>query len=135
LPPIVILQIKRFVNEQNKIVGKVKWDLDTFNLEPVMAFSRNPYEDKKSSHTLYETFAVIEHHGSLHGGHYTMFARQNEQWLEYDDSSILEVAPDRVTSANSYILFLLPKSEKNAMNSLFKHSIQKLRESVSVQEA
>ena len=126
LPPVVILSIKRFTNDGNKVRGKLAWDLDSFDLGSVFAFSRNPFSDNPI-HTQYETFAVIEHHGSLQGGHYTMYARQNETWLEYDDNSITDVTPDRVVSADSYILFLLPKADKEKMNGQFAESIKALR--------
>ena len=74
---------------------------------------------------------MIEHHGSLQGGHYTMFAKQNDSWLEYDDNSISDVTPDRVVSADSYIIFLIPKKEKDTMNRLFSESVHSLRQNNS----
>lgn len=130
LPPVVILSVKRFTNDGNKVRGRLAWDLDSFDLGPVMAFSRNPFQEGPI-HTEYETFAVIEHHGSLHGGHYTMFARQNSAWYEYDDNTITDATPDRVVSADSYILFLLPKAEKARMNDAFANSVRSLRQRMS----
>jgi ubiquitin C-terminal hydrolase len=135
LPPIVILSVKRFTNDGNKVRGRLAWDLDSFDLSPVMAFTRNPFQEGPV-HTEYETFAVIEHHGSLHGGHYTMFAKQQESWYEYDDNTIADATPDRVVSADSYILFLLPKLAKSAMHQSFAESVRGLRQRTSpAQEA
>ena len=131
LPPIVILSIKRFTNIGSKVRGKLAWDLDSFDLSSALAFSRNPFGEESIFPAVYETFAVIEHHGSLQGGHYTMYARQNESWLEYDDNSITTVTPDRVVSADSYILFLVPKKEKEHMNRSFSESVQSLRQRVN----
>ena len=127
LPSTVILTIKRFTNEGNKVRGKLTWDLDSFDLSKVLAFSRNPIDADSKPCASYETFAVIEHHGSLQGGHYNMYAKQKDRWLQYDDSSIEDVAPDRVVSADSYILFLLPKSEMEEMNQSFANTIRDLR--------
>jgi len=125
LPPVVILSIKRFTNEGNKVRGKIAWDLDNVDLSPVMAFSRNPFNDMDSP--IYETYAVIEHHGSLQGGHYTMYAKQNNAWLEYDDNSITNVTPDRVVSADSYIMFLVPKEKSLQMNVNFAKTVKSYR--------
>jgi ubiquitin C-terminal hydrolase len=127
------LSIKRFTNEGHKVRGKLAWNLDNFNLGSVLAFTRNPFGEDQTFSSEYETFAVIEHHGSLQGGHYTMYAKQTDKWQEYDDSSITEVAPDRVVSADSYILFLLPKTEKESMNLSFLQSVQSLRERITMQ--
>ena len=75
----------------------------------------------------HETYAVIEHHGSLQGGHYTMYAKQNNEWLEYDDNSITNVTPDRVVSADSYIMFLLPKEKSLQMNVNFAKIVKSYR--------
>ena len=128
LPSIVILSVKRFTNDGNKVRGKLSWDLDSFDLSSVLAFSRNPFNNIKEINAKYETFAVIEHHGSLQGGHYTMFAKQNDKWVEYDDNSITDAAPERVVSSDSYIVFLLPKAEKEQMNSSFAETVRGLRE-------
>jgi len=128
LPPIVILNVKRFTNAGNKVRGKLAWDLDEFDLSSILAFSRNPFGEESMFPAIYETFAVIEHHGSLQGGHYTMFAKQNDGWLEYDDNSISDVTPDRVVSADSYIIFLIPKKDKDNMNRLFSESVHSLRQ-------
>ena len=125
LPPVVILSIKRFTNEGHKVRGKIDWNLDTIDLSPVMAFSRNPFNDMDLPK--YETYAVIEHHGSLQGGHYTMYAKQNNEWLEYDDNSITNVTPDRVVSADSYIMFLLPKEKSLQMNVNFAKIVKSYR--------
>ena len=127
LPPVVILNIKRFTNQGHKVRGKLVWDLDNFDLSSVQAFSRNPFGEEGTFSTEYETFAVIEHHGSLQGGHYTMYAKQNDGWLEYDDNSISDVTPDRVVSADSYILLLIPKKNKEEMNKSFSEAVRALR--------
>ena len=134
LPPVVILSIKRFTNEGNKVRGRLAWDLDSFDLRPVFAFSRNPFGDEPVS-TEYETFAVIEHHGSLQGGHYTMFGRQGDAWYEYDDNTITDATPDRVVSADSYVVFMMPKQEKQRLQAAFAESVQSLRMRSSAKEA
>lgn len=126
LPPITILHLKRFTNSQQKVCGKVTWDLDSLDFSSVMAFRRDPFLD---CHRVsgYETYAVIEHLGSFHGGHYAMFGKQCGTWYEYDDSSVMEVAPDRVVSANSYILFLMRTNMADDMRKSFAKQIQELR--------
>jgi ubiquitin C-terminal hydrolase len=115
LPPVVILSIKRFTNAGHKIRGKIPWDVDALDLSPWTAFARDPFTDSRER-PVYETFAVIEHHGFTHGGHYRMFAREGgATWLEYDDSSVREVPPDAVVTADSYVAFLMPRLHAGAM--------------------
>lgn len=126
LPPVVILHLKRFTNNQNKVCGKIVWDLDSFNFKSVLAFRRDPFQDCVYS-SEYETTAVIEHHGSFRGGHYTMFGKQCGVWNEYDDSSVGEVTPDRVVSNNSYIVFLVRKTQADDLNQSFTDKVKLLR--------
>lgn len=126
LPPITILHLKRFTNNRQKVSGKVVWDLDSFRFDSVMAFRRDPFRDTRVE-TEYETYAVIEHHGSFNGGHYTMFGKQENAWNEYDDASVTEATPDRVVSHNSYILFLMRKNQSDAMRKECIEHIRKIR--------
>ena len=54
---------------------------------------------------VYKTYAVIEHHGRLAGGHYFMRARQGSQWVEYNDSSVRDIPKESIVTDNSYIIF------------------------------
>ena len=58
----------------------------------------------------FELYAVIEHYGSLFGGHYTCAARNflTGAWHRYDDSSVREIDISSVLSgsqSSAYVLF------------------------------
>ncbi|XP_033982951.1 ubiquitin carboxyl-terminal hydrolase 43-like [Trematomus bernacchii] len=56
---------------------------------------------------LYDLYAVCNHHGGMHGGHYTAFCRNSVdgQWYSYDDSSAEAVPEAEVCTRGAYILF------------------------------
>jgi ubiquitin C-terminal hydrolase len=113
LPPVTILSLKRFTNSGMKVRGRVEWDTDSLDFEPWRAFARDPFADDDLYPSIYETYAVIEHIGSARGGHYRMYVRGAEdKWIEYDDESVSEVPPERVVSADSYVLFMMPRGVK-----------------------
>ena len=126
LPPVVILSVKRFTNMGHKVRGRIGWDLDALDFTPQMAFTRDPFTNVRSS-PIYETYAVIEHHGSTHGGHYIMFAKQDGAWYEYDDNTVTISTPERVVSPDSYIAMLVPKASASAMAEDFKSHILSFR--------
>jgi ubiquitin C-terminal hydrolase len=66
---------------------------------------------------VFELYAVIEHYGSLFGGHYTCAARNflTGQWYRYDDSIVREIEVDSVlenSKASAYVLFYERKAIK-----------------------
>lgn len=129
LPPICIVALKRFTNSGRKVRGKVEWNLDSTDYAPHMAFRRDPFADKPID-TEYMTYAVIEHQGSTHGGHYHMYARQGlTAWMGYDDSSVTTVRPENILTADSYIAFMISKKEYGAMLEKMEQAIQTLRTS------
>ncbi|PLW57332.1 hypothetical protein PCANC_02454 [Puccinia coronata f. sp. avenae] len=65
-------------------------------------------EDEEEESLIYDLFAVDNHFGGLGGGHYTAFAKNEEdgKWHNYDDSHVTEVSsPEKVKSAAAYLLF------------------------------
>jgi len=122
----VILSVKRFTNTGRKVRGRIPWDLDSLDFSPQMAFGRDPFTNTRGA-PIYETYAVIEHHGSTHGGHYIMFAKQDNMWYEYDDNSVSASAPERVVSPDSYILMLVPKAKASSMSEDFRSHILSFR--------
>ncbi|XP_028268564.1 ubiquitin carboxyl-terminal hydrolase 43 [Parambassis ranga] len=124
LPDILILHLKRFrqVGERrNKLTTFVHFPLAGLDMTPNMV-SRNHGNQQpplqpgwKSSRRpdlappdfLYDLYAVCNHHGGMHGGHYTAFCRNSVdgQWYSYDDSSAEPVPEAEVCTRGAYILF------------------------------
>jgi ubiquitin C-terminal hydrolase len=126
LPPVTIVSVKRFTNAGRKVRGKIAWDLDCVDFAPHMAFPHDPLSGGVPD-TVYETIAVIQHHGSLHGGHYTMHAKHDTEWYEYDDGSVHKSHPGAVVTADSYIAFMVPRSRRPALNEGFGSAVERYR--------
>uniref|UniRef100_A0A4W6FRQ4 ubiquitinyl hydrolase 1 n=1 Tax=Lates calcarifer TaxID=8187 RepID=A0A4W6FRQ4_LATCA len=132
LPDILILHLKRFRqvgDRRNKLSTLVRFPLTGLDMAPHMVkrsqSMRNlnlgawpPSWKQPSGHhqpadlTLphdyqYDLYAVCNHHGGMHGGHYTAYCRNSVdgQWYSYDDSSVDLVPEEEVCTRGAYILF------------------------------
>lgn len=63
--------------------------------------------------TKYELYAVSNHYGSLGGGHYTAYAKNDGSWYSFNDSSVHKSSPGEVVSREGYLLFYLRADSKN----------------------
>uniref|UniRef100_A0A669DEY3 ubiquitinyl hydrolase 1 n=1 Tax=Oreochromis niloticus TaxID=8128 RepID=A0A669DEY3_ORENI len=124
LPDILILHLKRFrqVGERrNKLTTFVHFPLVGLDMTPHVvhrshgAHQHPPQPGWKQSRRpdlappdyLYDLYAVCNHHGGMHGGHYTAYCRNSVdgQWYSYDDSSAEPVPEAEVCTRGAYILF------------------------------
>ncbi|XP_041076899.1 ubiquitin carboxyl-terminal hydrolase 43-like isoform X3 [Polyodon spathula] len=115
LPDILILHLKRFrqVGERrNKLSSLVRFPLAGLDMTPHMVKrSHSPWPSWKAPQQqhdfLYDLYAVCNHHGGMHGGHYTAYCRNSVdgQWYSYDDSSVELISEDEVSTRGAYILF------------------------------
>ncbi|MGH0168707.1 UNVERIFIED_CONTAM: hypothetical protein FKN15_055198 [Acipenser sinensis] len=121
LPDILILHLKRFrqVGERrNKLSSLVRFPLTGLDMTPHMVkrshSSRNllspwpSWKPPQQHHDfLYDLYAVCNHHGGMHGGHYTAYCRNSVdgQWYSYDDSSVDLIPEEEVSTRGAYILF------------------------------
>ncbi|XP_029286184.1 ubiquitin carboxyl-terminal hydrolase 43-like [Cottoperca gobio] len=133
LPDILILHLKRFrqVGERrNKLSTLVRFPLTGMDMAPhVVKRSQSmknlnlgawppPWKEPSGQHHqpadlilphdyLYDLYAVCNHHGGMHGGHYTAYCRNSVdgQWYSYDDSSVDLVPEEEVCTRGAYILF------------------------------
>ncbi|XP_053706934.1 ubiquitin carboxyl-terminal hydrolase 43-like [Synchiropus splendidus] len=121
LPDILILHLKRFrqVGERrNKLTTFVRFPLVDLDMSPHMvnrnhqhhlqaAWKQPRRPDYTSPNFLYDLYAVCNHHGGMHGGHYTASCRNSVdgQWYSYDDSSAEPVPEADVCTRGAYILF------------------------------
>ncbi|XP_072319976.1 ubiquitin carboxyl-terminal hydrolase 43a [Eucyclogobius newberryi] len=129
LPDILILHLKRFrqVGERrNKLTTQVHFPLCGLDMAPHVVkrsqsmknVSNGPWppswrqsqqpSDLTLPHDyLYDLYAVCNHHGGMHGGHYTAYCQNSVdgQWYSYDDSSADLVPEEEVCTRGAYILF------------------------------
>jgi len=100
LPPNLIVVFKRFTYDGRKINTPIQ--LGSMNLESLFS-ELSPY--KNSSKFILNS--CVDHHGSIHGGHYTAQAKNKEhdKWFLYDDQNVHSLENPMI-GENSYILFL-----------------------------
>uniref|UniRef100_T1J2D1 Ubiquitin carboxyl-terminal hydrolase n=1 Tax=Strigamia maritima TaxID=126957 RepID=T1J2D1_STRMM len=111
LPEILCIHLKRFRHEvmfSSKISTYVSFPLEGLDMQPFL------YNQSSSEVTLYDLVAVICHHGTAGGGHYTTYALNciNDQWYEFDDQYVTEVDPQAVANCEAYVLFYRKASEE-----------------------
>ena len=112
-PPILILHLKRFSYSRSwrdKIDVKIGYPLEDFDISPFIAedalFVDEDSDLPKS--TVYDLYAVVNHYGSMGGGHYTAYAKHAESgsWHSYDDSICRPIDVSSVQESNAgYVLF------------------------------
>ncbi|KAK2893649.1 ubiquitin carboxyl-terminal hydrolase 31 [Channa argus] len=125
LPDVLILHLKRFRQEGDrrvKMQNMVRFPLMGMDMAPhVVKRSqsswslpshwspwRRPYGlGRNPDDYLYDLYAVCNHHGNMHGGHYTAYCKNSidGQWYCFDDSEVSPIAEDAVCQQMAYILF------------------------------
>ena len=63
--------------------------------------------NKEKRPIIYDLYGVVNHYGSMGGGHYTAYCKNfmNQRWFEFDDSRVSEVDPKSVITEHAYVLF------------------------------
>ncbi|KAL0992844.1 hypothetical protein UPYG_G00099680 [Umbra pygmaea] len=125
LPDVLILHLKRFRQEADnrlKMQNMVHFPLLGMDMAPhVVKRSqsswslpshwspwRRPYGlGRNPDDYLYDLYAVCNHHGNMHGGHYTAYCKNSVdgQWYCFDDSDVQPIAEEDVCQQTAYILF------------------------------
>ncbi|KAG7459927.1 hypothetical protein MATL_G00215900 [Megalops atlanticus] len=125
LPDILILHLKRFRQEGDrrvKMQNMVKFPLMGLDMAPHMVKRsqsswslpshwspwRRPYGlGRDPQDYLYDLYAVCNHHGTMHGGHYTAYCKNSidGQWYCFDDSDVQPMSEEDVCKQTAYILF------------------------------
>ena len=98
IPKFLVLVLKRFkftLMYMNKIDCLINFPLEHLNLKD--------YIVQKKNIPKYDLFGVINHGGTLTGGHYYCILRKKNIWIRFDDSYVYENDGD-VETSNAYIL-------------------------------
>ncbi|GAB0087832.1 Ubiquitin carboxyl-terminal hydrolase [Sergentomyia squamirostris] len=113
LPEMLCVHLKRFRHDlsySSKISSPVHFPLYGLDMRPYL------HRDCQSHVSTYDLTAVICHHGTVGGGHYTSFARHDPsgKWFEFDDQLVTQVTPDVVQNCEAYVLFYRKSNQQMA---------------------
>uniref|UniRef100_A0A182P763 ubiquitinyl hydrolase 1 n=1 Tax=Anopheles epiroticus TaxID=199890 RepID=A0A182P763_9DIPT len=113
LPEMLCVHLKRFRHDlsySSKISSPVHFPLYGLDMRPYL------HKDCRSDVTSFDLCAVICHHGTVGGGHYTSFAKHDPtgKWFEFDDQLVTQVTPEHVQSCEAYVLFYRKNNAKMA---------------------
>jgi len=111
LPPILIIQFKRFSHEND-----LRQKIETFVEYPTNGLDLSSFLPSTSSEeAIYDLFAVSNHTGSIYGGHYIAYARHEAngrtEWYKFDDSYVTSFCLEsEIVSKDAYLLFYIKKN-------------------------
>ena len=103
---VVIIHLKRFRNNR-KIENLVEFPIEGLDLTKYLPKTKDKY--------IYDLFAVANHTGGLHGGHYYAYCKnvKDGEWYEFNDSHVSKIEKKKVCSETAYVLFYKRKREEN----------------------
>uniref|UniRef100_A0AAR2IZ18 Ubiquitin carboxyl-terminal hydrolase n=1 Tax=Pygocentrus nattereri TaxID=42514 RepID=A0AAR2IZ18_PYGNA len=124
LPPVVTLHLKRF-HQAGMNLRKVNRHVDFPLILDLAPFCSASCKNLRSGErVLYSLYGIVEHSGSMRGGHYTAYVkvrtpqRTSEQpgpreavsappgqWVYVSDTSVQTVPESRVLNSQAYLLF------------------------------
>jgi ubiquitin C-terminal hydrolase len=133
-PDVLVLHLKRFeyrnVYWRDKLNTMVAFPLCGLDMSPFARMSQKEFVaiaegDAAAAAAsggpavamppIYDLFGVVNHYGSMAGGHYTAFTNSvvgrgfldpdGLYWHHFDDSSVTRVEPHMVVTRAAYVLF------------------------------
>ena len=99
LPQYLVLVLKRF--KYTKMYTKKIESLITF---PLQDLDLTQFLCEGKNFPLFDLYSVVNHNGTLSGGHYSCLVKHGNNWVKYDDSFITE-NDNYIESNSAYMLF------------------------------
>ncbi|KAG8536877.1 hypothetical protein GDO81_025503, partial [Engystomops pustulosus] len=99
-PRILVLHLNRFSSTRfsiKKCSVLVDFPLHRLNLKE--------FASEKAGSPVYNLYALCNHSGSVHYGHYTAYCKDQSGWFSYNDSRVSAISEGQVQSSEAYVLF------------------------------
>ncbi|AMD18562.1 HBL340Cp [Eremothecium sinecaudum] len=105
LPPVLMLQLKRFEHLMNGTSVKLN-EYISFPQHLNMKDYCKPIDDQNPVPNMtYRLTAIISHHGSVDQGHYTTICRINgDRWVRFNDSMVTLISEEDMLKEQAYLL-------------------------------
>jgi len=111
LPPVLIVHLKRFGRDYNDgPLTKIRTSVDL----PLELDISEYVCDPGTTETVFDLYAVVNHHGGVGGGHYTAHAMvtttadegsEEGKWFKFNDSAVSAASVEDLDEAAAYVLF------------------------------
>ena len=104
-PNYLIIQLKRFKKKSDNFFSILEGDKNkTFVSFPIKNLNLSNFIDGPDKlNAIYNLYAVINHKSMIGFNHFTSFCRNNNRWLEFNDSKVSEIS--KIITEDAYILF------------------------------
>ncbi|XP_069734841.1 ubiquitin carboxyl-terminal hydrolase 21 isoform X2 [Phaenicophaeus curvirostris] len=99
-PRILVLHLNRFSTTRYSIKK-----CSVFVDFPLQQLNLREFASEKAGSPVYSLYALCNHSGSVHYGHYTAFCRDAAGWRLYNDSRVSPISENQVPSSEGYVLF------------------------------
>ncbi|XP_077116657.1 ubiquitin carboxyl-terminal hydrolase 21 isoform X1 [Ranitomeya variabilis] len=99
-PRVLVLHLNRFSTTRfsiKKCSVFVDFPLNRLNLKE--------FASEKAGSPVYNLYALCNHSGSVHYGHYTAYCKDQSGWFLYNDSRVSPISEGQVQSSEAYVLF------------------------------
>uniref|UniRef100_A0A0W0F2P4 Ubiquitin carboxyl-terminal hydrolase n=1 Tax=Moniliophthora roreri TaxID=221103 RepID=A0A0W0F2P4_MONRR len=123
LPPVLSFQFKRFEHKTSEKSSAAARKLDSvirfpasLNMMPYTTYAIRESTEKENIAAMapevmyeYDLFAVINHDGQMNNGHYTTFARSQDEWYRFDDDKITHATLGECLKSSAYMCFYVKR--------------------------
>jgi ubiquitin C-terminal hydrolase len=100
-PKILIILFKRFdYLRRIKKCNTILFPINDFDMNSYISPLAENITDNK-----YNLIAIGNHHGNMNFGHYYAYCLNNDNWYEFNDSSVSRKANNNIVTNSAYLLF------------------------------
>lgn len=99
-PRILVLHLNRFSTTRFSIKK-----CSVFVDFPLHRLNLKEFASEKAGSPVYNLYALCNHSGSVHYGHYTASCKDPSGWFTYNDSRVSPIAEGQLQSSEAYVLF------------------------------
>ncbi|KAM4665255.1 ubiquitin carboxyl-terminal hydrolase 21 isoform 1-T3 [Discoglossus pictus] len=99
-PRILVLHLNRFSTTRFSIKK-----CSVFVDFPLQRLNLKEFASEKAGSPVYNLYALCNHSGSVHYGHYTAYCKDQSGWHAYNDARVSPIGEGHVQSSEGYVLF------------------------------
>ena len=111
-PYYLIIHLKRFIDNKNKINTEVIFPIRGLDLNNYVMDANDPIEK------IYDLRCIMYHSGNLEYGHYyaVCYNTLHNKWYSYNDNKVNEMKESEISTKDAYVLFYRRRGLENMLD-------------------